>query len=429
MRRGGELTKLKQIIVQCRDGETKVALLEDRALTEYYTERPTEKQLIGSVYKGKVANVLPGMQAAFVDIGLDKNAFLYIDDVLPAHLEKIPPVKPPITDLIRPGQELIVQVVKEPLGTKGARITTHFSLPGRWIVYMPGADYVGVSRKIESEEERQRLKQAAETMRLPGEGIIVRTVAENEPLEALERDLNMLRSEWNGIRKLAETSPAPSRLFREPGVLDRVVRDAFTDQVDELIIDDAVMGESLIRRVRGISEELAGRIRIYRGAEPVQEVYGIRDQLERAMRRKVWLPNGGYLVLDRTEALTVVDVNTGKYTGKDDPEATVFTTNLQAADEIARLLRLRDIGGIVLVDFIDMASDRHRADVAARLEEAFRRDRTKTFAVGWTKLGLMEITRKKARESLDEALFVPCAACGGTGKVPANGQAGVRRHK
>lgn len=410
---------MKQIIVHCRDGSTQVALLEDRVLTEFYTEGPAEKQLVGSVYMGKVVNVLPGMQAAFVDIGLEKNAFLYIDDILPAHLDKIPSVKPPISDLIRPGQHILVQVAKEPLGTKGARITTHFSLPGRWIVYMPAADYVGVSRKIGSEQERSRLKDIAERMRRPGEGIIIRTVAADESQVALERDLNVMRSEWDDIVRRSMTSAAPALLYKEPGVLERVVRDAFTDRVDELVIDDPVRGEILIRRVREISGELANRIRIYRGLEPVQVAYRVREQLERAMKRKVWLRSGGYLVIDRTEALTVIDVNTGKYTGTDDPEATVFTTNAEAAEEIARLLRLRDIGGIVLVDFIDMSSDKHRADVAALLEQEFSRDRTKTFAVGWTKLGLMEITRKKARESLDDSMMTVCHTCGGSGKVTA----------
>ncbi|PYI52254.1 Rne/Rng family ribonuclease [Paenibacillus flagellatus] len=418
---------MKQIIVHCRDGVTQVALLEDRVLTEFYSERPAEKQLVGGVYKGKVVNVLPGMQAAFVDIGLEKNAFLYIDDLLPAHLDKIPSVKPSISDLVKPGQELLVQVAKEPFGTKGARITTHYSMPGRWIVYMPNADYVGVSRKIESEQERARLKEVAERMRESGEGIIIRTVAEGESLEALERDLNVMRSEWNSIVARFGTAPTPAVLFREPGVLERVVRDAFTDQVDELVIDDPLQGETLVRRVRAMSEELAGRIRIYKGSEPVQVAYRVREQLDKAMKRKVWLKNGGYLVVDRTEALTVIDVNTGKYTGTDDPEATVFTTNAEAADEIARLLRLRDIGGIVLVDFIDMTSDKHRAEVAARLEEAFKRDRTKAFAVGWTKLGLMEITRKKARESLDDSMLAVCTVCGGSGKVPVERAAFHRR--
>lgn len=418
---------MKQIIVHCRDSLTQVALLEDRVLTEFYAERPAEKQLVGSVYNGKVVNVLPGMQAAFVDIGLDKNAFLYVDDLLPAHLDKIPAVKPSISELVKPGQELLVQVTKEPFGTKGARITTHFSLPGRWIVFMPNADYVGVSRKIGPEQERSRLKDIAEKMRRPGEGLIIRTVAEKETMEALERDFNVMRSDWSSVLRRAETSGAPALLYREPGVLDRVVRDAFTDRVDELVIDDPVRGEVLVNRVREMSEELAGRIHIYRGRENVLLAYRVREQLDRAMKRKVWLKSGGYLVLDRTEALTVIDVNTGKFTGTDDPEATVFMTNAEAADEIARLLRLRDIGGIVLVDFIDMTSDKHRVEVADRLEEAFRKDRTKTYAVGWTKLGLMEITRKKARESLDDSMLAVCNICGGSGKVPVERSAPHRR--
>ncbi|MDF2721310.1 MAG: hypothetical protein K0Q59_985 [Paenibacillus sp.] len=418
---------MKQIIVHCKDATTQVALLEDRVLTEFYAEQAAHMQLVGSVYNGKVVNVLPGMQAAFVDIGLEKNAFLYVDDLLPAHLDKVPSVKPPIQELLRPGQEILVQVTKEPFGTKGARITTHFSLPGRWIVYMPNADYVGVSRKIGSEQERGRLKEIAERMRKSGEGLIIRTVAENETQEALERDLGVMRNDWNSVLRRAETTRAPSLLYCEPGVLDRVVRDAFNDLVDEFIIDDPIRGEMLINRMREISGELAGRIHIYSGHEHVHDAYRVRDQLDKAMKRKVWLKNGGYLVLDRTEALTVIDVNTGKFTGTDDPETTVFMTNAEAADEIARLLRLRDIGGIVLIDFIDMTSHEHRAAVAERLEQAFRRDRTKTYAVGWTKLGLMEITRKKARESLDDSLYTACSACGGSGKVPQDRDESHRR--
>jgi ribonuclease G len=406
------------MIVQSRYGLTEVAMLEDGLLTEFYTDRPAERRLVGSIYKAKIENVLPGMQAAFVQIGLEKNAYLYIDDLLPANLTKVPEVKPSIAELIKPGDELIVQVSKEPLGTKGARVTTHFSIPGRWIVYMPNADYVGVSRKIGSEAERTRLKQIAEEIRQPGEGLIIRTVAEGESSEALESDLQFLRGEWNEIMKQGETAKPPAVLYREPDVLERMVRDAFNEQVDELVIDDAAKGKALMELVSSISADLAGRIRIYRDREPIHQAYKVREQLEKAMRRKIWLKSGGYLVLDRTEALTVIDVNTGKYTGKDDPEATVFTTNAEAADEIARLLRLRDIGGIVLVDFIDMEDESHRSEVAARLTQAFSRDRTKAFAVGWTKLGLMEITRKKARESLDDAFMETCSCCGGSGKVP-----------
>lgn len=408
---------MKRMIVHCHDGLTQVALLEDGVLTEFYTERSADRQLVGSVRKGKVVNVLPGMQAAFVDIGLEKNAFLYVDDVLPAHLEKIPPVKPSIAELLRPGQQLLVQVAKEPIGTKGARVTTHVSLPGRWIVYMPDADYVGVSRKIESDAERARLKEIAERLRRPGEGLIVRTVAQEESEDAIERDLNALRSEWSDILRQAERTEPPALLYREPGVLERLVRDVFTDQVDELVIDDAEKGRAVSALIRNLMPGFENRVTVYRQAEPIDRHYGVRQQLEEALRRKIWLKSGGYLIVERTEALTVIDVNTGKFTGTDDLEKTVYAINLEAAQEIGRLVRLLDFGGIILVDFIDMESDDHRAAIVERLTEAMKRDRTKSSVVGWTRLGLLEMTRKKVRESLDHVCYSGCPACGGTGKV------------
>lgn len=412
---------MKQIVVQSREGETQVALVEDGQLTEYYSERPVKAQLVGNVYKGKVVNVLPGMQAAFVQIGLEKNAFIYIDDVLPAHLDQVPRIKPPITELLREGQELTVQIAKESLGTKGARVTTHFSLPGRWIVYMPNADYVGISRKIDGEPERARLKEIAERIRRPGEGLIIRTVAEGENPEALERDLNMLRSEWTRILARAERAKVPELLFREPGVLERLVRDSFTEHVDELVIDDAGKAAEVGRLTREMGLKLEGRIRVQRdeSGKSLHHVLGIHQQLETAIQRKVWLKSGGYLIIDRTEALTVIDVNTGKFTGSSNLEDTVYTTNMEAAEQIGRLLRLRDFGGIIVVDFIDMASERSRSAIAEHLSEIMKRDRTKSLVVGWTRLGLLELTRKKVRESLDEIHTIPCPHCGGTGKVPA----------
>lgn len=412
---------MKQIVVQSREGDTQVALLEDGQLTEFYSDRPVKAQLVGNVYKGKVVNVLPGMQAAFVQIGLEKNGFIYIDDVLPAHLDQVPRMKPPITELLREGQELTVQIAKESLGTKGARVTTHFSLPGRWIVYMPNADYVGISRKIDGESERARLKEIAERIRRPGEGMIIRTVAEGEPPEALERDLNMLRSEWTRILERAERAKVPELLFREPGVLERLVRDSFTEQVDELVIDDAGKASEISRLTREMGLKLDGRIRVQRddSGKLLHHTLGIHQQLESAVQRKVWLKSGGYLIIDRTEALTVIDVNTGKYTGSSSLEDTVYTTNLEAAEQIGRLLRLRDFGGIIIVDFIDMSSEKSRTEIADHLAEIMKRDRTKSLVVGWTRLGLLELTRKKVRESLDELHIVACPHCGGTGKVPA----------
>ncbi len=408
---------MKQIVVHCEQGLTKAALLEDGQLTEFYMERPASKQLVGSIYKGTVVNVLPGMQAAFVDIGLEKNAFLFIDDLLPAHLDKQPAIKPSIAELVEEKQTLLVQIVKEPIGTKGARVTTHFSIPGRWLVYMPEADYVAVSRKIESEAEKKRLKQLADELRAPGEGLILRTVAEGESREALEHDLHVLRKRWDNIKKKAETRNAPAEIYRDLDMMPRLVRDIFTDDVDEIIIDERSKGDEIMREVREVSPKLAERVKIYDARAPLFEKYGIEEQLDKAFRPKIWLDSGGHVIIDQTEALTVIDVNTGKFTGSVDLEQTVFETNMEAAEKIARLLRLRDIGGIIIVDFIDMEREEHRHTIVKRLEELLKQDRTKALVIGWTKLGLLEITRKKVKENMDSLFFEPCPYCGGKGKA------------
>lgn len=410
-----ERESLKQIIVHCERDATKVALLEDAKLVEYFVERPKEEQ-VGSIFKATVVNVLPGMQAAFVDIGQNRNAFLYVDDLLDANLDKLPVIKPPITDLIKEGQELIVQVAKEPVGSKGAKITTHYSIPGRWIVYMPKADYVGVSRKIESQEERQRLKDVGEKLRLNGEGLILRTVAEGASSQELEKDLNFLRDLWASIVAKGQDGKAPMCLYRDLDMVPRLIRDIFTEHVDELVINDADKREEIESLLLQYAPHLVERIQSYR--EPISMIhyYGIHEALDKSFRPKVWLNNGGYLILDQTEALAVIDVNTGKYTGSIDLEQTVYETNLEAVVEISRLIRLRDIGGIIIVDFIDMAKEEHRQSIAERMEQLVKTDRTKTVVVGWTQLGLLEITRKKVRSNGDRFLYENCPHCDGTGK-------------
>lgn len=408
---------MKRIVVHYEQGTSQVALLEDERLAEFYLEQPEEAQRAGNIYKGRVMNVLPGMQAAFVDIGLKKNAFLYIDDLLPVHLEKKPQVKPPVSQLVREGQDIVVQVKKEPLGTKGARVTTHFTIPGRLVVLLPDADYVAISRKIESEAERSRLKEIAEAIRLPEEGLIVRTVAEGESAEALERDLQLLRDNWSRMQRRAAQAAAPSLLYRDLGMVPRLIRDLFADTVEELVVDDEGLAEEVRALLRDMAPGLDGRVKLHSGEVHVFQPYGIAEQLDKAFRRKVWLPNGGYLIVDPTEALTVIDVNTGKYTGTVDLEQTVFETNLEAAVEIARLLRLRDIGGMIVIDFIDMEQEEHRRQVMEMLERCIRQDRTKTLAVGWTKLGLLEMTRKKVRPSLLERFSETCPNCLGVGRI------------
>lgn len=408
---------MKRIVVHYEQGMSQVALLEDDRLAEFYLEQPEEAHRAGNIYKGRVMNVLPGMQAAFVDIGLKKNAFLYIDDLLPVHLEKKPSVKPPVNELVREGQEVIVQVKKEPLGTKGARVTTHFTIPGRSVVLLPDADYVAISRKIESETERSRLKEIADSIRLSGEGLIVRTIAAGESAEAMKRDLQLLRENWSRLQKRAETAEAPNILFRDLGMVPRLIRDMFSDTMDELVVDDEGLAEEVRALLREMAPELGDRVKTHKENTHVFEAYGIAEQLDKAFRRKVWLPNGGYLIIDPTEALTVIDVNTGKYTGTVDLEQTVYDTNLEAAVEIARLLRLRDIGGMIIIDFIDMELEGHRRQVLELLEQCVRQDRTKTLVVGWTKLSLLEMTRKKVRPNLLEFFSETCPHCSGVGRI------------
>jgi len=408
---------MKQLFVHCARNATHTALLEDGRLTEFSVERSEGHSIVGNLYKGRVVNVLPGMQAAFVDIGLAKNAFLYVDDALHPHLDKQPKDKPSISELLKPGDETIVQVMKEPLGGKGARVTTHYSLPGRWLVYMPHADYVGVSKKIEQEQERSRLKNLAEQLREPGEGIILRTNAEGESAEALEEDLKALRSVWNDIRERGVAAAAPEELHRDFGLVQRMVRDVFTPDTEEVVIDDEAAYREAASYLRRTAPSLENRIRLYEESVPLYDKFGINEQLGKAFQPRIWLRSGGYLVWDRTEALTVIDVNTGKYTGTVDLEETVFRTNMEAALEIARLLRLRDVGGIVIVDFIDMEKEEHRHQVVQQLENSMKRDRTKCQVLGWTRLGLLEITRKKARANVESYFYETCAACKGKGKI------------
>jgi len=408
---------MKQLFIHSSHDVTQSALLENGKLVEFSLEKATGKSLIGNIYKGKVVNVLPGMQAAFVDIGLSKNAFLYVDDALHPHLDKQPKDKPSIAELLKPGDELLVQVMKEPLGGKGARVTTHFSLPGRWLVFMPGADYVGISKKIDQESERLRLKSLAEDIRLEGEGLIMRTNAEGESRVSLEDDLNGLRLAWNNVIALSGSTAAPAELHRDSGLVHRLIRDVITPDTDELIIDDEECLRDAKEYVLQAAPALQNRIRLYHDQQPIFEKFGIKEQIDKAFQSRIWLKSGGYLVWDQTEALTVVDVNTGKYTGTASLEETVFLTNLEAAEEIARLLRVRDVGGIIIVDFIDMETEDHRYQVVGRLETTMKRDRTKCQVVGWTRLGLLEITRKKARENAMTYFYETCAACKGSGKI------------
>ncbi|MHA6485144.1 Rne/Rng family ribonuclease [Paenibacillus sp. strain BS8-2] len=398
---------MKQMLMHVEGDTMQTAVLENGQLTEFFMERSGGASLVGNIYKGKIVNVLPGMDAAFVDIGTGKNAFLYIDDMLHPHADKQPANKPSIRELAQPGQDMIVQVVKDPLGGKGARVTTHFNLPGRWLVYLPFADYVGVSKKVSSEVERERLRVAGERIRLDEEGIIIRTAADGEALESLQVDVSKLRERWRMIGVKAAGAVAPAMLHCEEGLLHRVIRDTFSSDMDELWIDHSARFGEAAGLLRDISPALEGRVKLYRGGggRGIFQEFRVSEQIETAFSKRIPLQSGGYLIWEETEALTVVDVNTGKFTGSDNLEDTVFRTNLEAAALIGRLLRVRDVGGIVIIDFIDMEKEDSRSKVLARMAEEAKRDGTKTSIVGWTRLGLMEITRKKARESAGRHLI------------------------
>ncbi|MEO3947141.1 Rne/Rng family ribonuclease [Gorillibacterium sp. CAU 1737] len=408
---------MKKLVVQWERGVSRVALVEDGRLSEFYLEGPEEKDRAGNVFKGRVVNVLPGMDAAFVDIGQGRNAFLYRDDLLPAHYEGEEGRKPPIDQLVQTGQELLVQIKKEAQEGKGARVTTRFTIPGRALVLMPGASYTAVSRRIEGSEEKHRLKAVGDRLRQGTDGIILRTAADGVSEEQLGREWALLLNLWHTALEKAAPHAAPCLVYRDLDLIPRLVRDLFTDRVDELVLDDAELAQHLLALLDSMSPELTKKIVIHREKRPLFEAYSIERELERSLRRKIPLASGGYLILDKTEAMTVIDVNTGGYTGTADLEETVYRTNLEAAEEIPRLLRLRDSGGMILVDFIDMRLEEHRQVVKDKLEEASHRDRGKLQLLGWTRLGLFEMTRRKRRQGLDSLFFQTCATCEGTGRI------------
>jgi ribonuclease G len=407
----------KKIVINCDNKQTRVAVLENDKPVEIYIERPVHQRVVGNIYKGVVANVLPGMQAAFVDIGLERNAFLYVDDALVQEDGATGKNKKTIEEILRPGEEVMVQVVKEPFGSKGARLTRQITIPGRHLVLMPNVDYTGVSRRIEEPDERERLRQVAAELRPQGTGLIVRTVAEGLEMEAFQQDLNFLVPLWERILDRYQQKPAPNLVYQDLDLIYRIIRDLFTEQIQQLIIDTRYEYEKIQEALDMVDPALKIRINLYAGNEPIFDVYNIETEIERALSRTVWLDCGGYLVFDHTEALTVIDVNTGKYIGKTNLADTVLKTNLEAATEIIRQVRLRDIGGIIIIDFIDMDSEEHRCQVLERLSEKARDDRTKSHILGLTGLGLVEMTRKKARQGLDAVLQQTCSYCGGRGKV------------
>ncbi len=414
----------KQLLLESRGGQTRLALIEDGTLAEMYVERTGQEKLVGNLYVGRVMNVLPGMQAAFVDIGLSKNGFLYAGDIQVDRGILGPDAEAldqelrgqSIKKLIKSGQEVLVQVVKEPGGDKGPRLSMNVTLPGRLAVLLPTVKYVGVSRRIESEDERERLRALAEAVKPEGMGLIVRTAAQGVCGEALKRDIEYLARLWASIKDKACFTAAPKLLHRDLSLTHRAVRDMLLPDVDVLAIDGQAAYEDALKNAAMLSPEMKDKVLRCEGGG-LFDANRVNAQVEKALSRRVWLKSGGYLVFDYAEALTVIDVNTGKYVGKKTLSDTVFEINLEAAREIAHQLRLRDIGGIIVIDFIDMDEASHRAALLDLLAAELKRDRTKTNLVGFTGLGLVEMTRKKVHQPLYTALTEPCPECSGGGRV------------
>jgi ribonuclease G len=435
-----------EILINVHPTQTRVAYIEDRTLVDLKIERKVNPTIVGSIFKGKVVRVLPGMQAAFVDIGLPRAAFLYVGDIRGEVTDKedlfseeepevaenaamnttslVEPkleetgseARPQIQDLIKPGQLLLVQVAKDPLGTKGSRITTHVSLPGRNMVYMPTVNHLGISRKIEDEKERQRLKEMIEKLKPQG-GVIVRTAGEGATESDLAADLDYLTRLWAEVESGYEKRKGPGLIHSEMDVELRALRDLLNDKVERVVVDDPRVHKKVVSFVSQFLPKFKNRIFLHRGEKLLFDLYDIDLEIQRALGRRIWLKSGGYIVVDEAEALVVIDVNTGKFVGKRDLEDTIVTTNIEAAREIAHQLRIRNCGGIIIIDFIDMEREGHREKVLNTLKEELSKDRARTVVSAISELGLVEMTRKRIRPSLISSLCDPCPYCEGKGYI------------
>ncbi len=408
-----------KIYIDMHASRTKVAVTEEDALVELYVERETSEKLIGNIYKGKVENVLNGMQSAFVNIGLSKNAFLYVHEsnmvdgteILGERKSKPAPI------LDKVGDEIMVQVVKEQFGTKGVRITKDITIPGRFIVLMPKNDYIGISRKITDESVRERLTKIIDSVKEPGIGYILRTASKNATAAEIKKEAKTLYKEYLRILSKFEKAECGDLIYKESGLVERTIRDVLNEKTEEIIINNKKTYDELKERFENFMPGYEKILKFYSDDDVMFDKYGLNDGIEDILKRKVPLNNGAYLIIDRTEAFTIIDVNTGKYVGENNHEETVFTTNIIAADEIARQLRLRNLGGIIIVDFIDMDDDEHKEQVLERLKTVLKKDRVKTMVMGMTSLGLVEITRKKTISMVDKIFLQPCPYCGGDSYV------------
>jgi ribonuclease G len=445
----------KEMIISSSGHETAVAILEDDQVVEIFIERERSRGVVGNIYKGRVSKVLPGMQSAFVNVGLERDAFLYVSDVI-STAEQLedddeedeengataqapgngrgekgrrgggPPADAKIEDLLKEGQEILVQVEKEPLGTKGARITSHVTMPGRFLVYMPTVDHVGVSRKIDSREERSRLRgivrEFRETRGLQG-GVIIRTAAAGRPKEDIVSDLEYFHQLWTDIRQKMETLRAPALVKQEQSLVIKLLRDLLSDDYSAIRVDHPEDYRRVTGLVERIMPNLLPRVKLYTKDFPIFEEYGVQAEIDKALRSKVWLKSGGYIVINQTEALVAIDVNTGRYVGKRSSgrlEDTILKTNLEAVKEIVRQIRLRDLGGIIVLDLIDMEEKKNRQKVFQAVEQELRKDRAPSKTLQVSDFGLVIITRKRVKQSLERHLTEPCPYCSGTGLIKSS---------
>jgi ribonuclease G len=422
----------KEVIINAETLETRVAVLEEGKLEEFNIERTTEERLVGSIFKGKVRNLEDGLKAAFVDIGFEKNAFLHYWDIVPNQFdsgveiverEGRRPARPKITQkdiprLYPPGSEIVVQVTKGPIGTKGPRVTTNLVLPGRYLVLLPNSDQSGISRKIENQEERKRLKKILRELSIPeGMGVIMRTAGEGQQKRYFVRDLALLLEEWRDVQEHIKSQPMATCVFQEPDLIARTVRDFLTEDVERIVVDQQKAYDQMREMISKISTRAANKVKLYADAQPVFDRFNITKQLENTFSRQVHLKSGGYIVIDETEALVAIDVNTGRHKGSRDQESTILRVNLEAAEEICRQLRLRNMGGLIVLDFIDMKGRRDQQQVYSRMKDGLRRDKAKTHILPISQLGLMEMTRQRHTESVRSAVYDDCPYCKGRGKV------------
>ena len=425
----------KEIIINSTNEDTRIALLEKGKLVELFVERPDKERMVGDIYKGRVRRVVKGMQAAFIDIGFEQDAFLHFSDMgsninqLFADIEEESleegngkgkeHIEPP--DLLRNGQEIVVQIIKEPISSKGPRVTTELTIPGRFLVLVPNQRRIGISRKIASRQERRRLRMLARKLLPKNFGLIVRTVAEGKDENIIKQDLQKLLKEWNRIQTLIQSTKPPMLLFQDLGMASSVIRDLFTSDVDRVVVDSRKMYREIVRYLKEVGSELVERVEYFKSKKPIFDVFRIEEDIQRSLQKKVTMPNGSYIFIEHTEALTVVDVNSGRYFGKKDHERNSLKINLEAAREIARQLRLRDVGGLIVIDFIDMEQEENKQKVLNELRKEFARDRAVSRIGDISRFGLVEMTRQRIRPSLIYNINEPCPNCDGNGLVPTKG--------